>query len=92
MSKGPVRPKSSIEFGSIPRGSIKPVVTGGIRRINGRQVNLLLALAIEAGFSEQKLLEFMEFNCGCKVDKLEDVPDGPKMQEIVAALKGEKVR
>ena len=77
-----------VDWGSIPKSHVKPVIKDGIRRINGRQVALLVAMGLENGLSGDKLLEFIEFQCGVKLDKLEDVHDGPQMQAIVARLKG----
>ena len=78
------------DWGPIPKSSMIPVVRDGVRRINGRQVNLVIALGIEAGKMGDRLLEWIQFECGVNVDRLEDIPDGPIMQKIVASLKGDK--
>lgn len=61
----------------------------GVRLINGRQVNLIVALGIAANKRGIELLEFIEFECGVKIDKLEDIRDD-QMRLIVSKLNGEK--
>jgi hypothetical protein len=75
-------------FGSIPRSRIRATFDDkGTRLVNGRQVNLLIAMGLEVGLSDDKLLEFLEFECDAKVTKLEDVADGAMLSRIVTKLK-----
>ncbi len=83
-------PTKSFSEGSFPKSELKPVIKNGIRRINGRQVNLVIARGADSGLHGNKLLEFIEFECGFQVSKLEDIEDGPMMQAIVAKLRGDK--
>lgn len=79
------------DLGSYPKTDLKPVHRGGIRRINGRQVNLLLALGADNDLRGNALLEFIEFECGISgVQRLEDVADGADLQNIVSKLKWKK--
>jgi len=57
-----------------------------IAKINGKQVNLLVALFLQAGLrSTQHQLEFIEYDCGFEVKKLEDINYG-QMQVIIEKL------
>ncbi len=78
------------DWGSIKKSDMKAAYKDGIRLINGRQVNLLVILGAEAGYHGDRLLEFLEFQCEVKVDRLEDVPDGEVMTKVVAKLRGVK--
>lgn len=44
------------------------------KKITGKQVNLILAKCGEAGIrGDLKILEFIEFECGIDVDKIENL-------------------
>ncbi len=56
-------------------------------KINGKQVNLLLAKFIEAGIrSTIDQLEFLEFKCGFEVKKLEDLETW-QLDQVLLQLK-----
>lgn len=67
--------------------SIKSEGFASDRLINGREVNLILAVGGEAGLHGNRLLEFIEFECGVTVTKLEDIRAGAQLQKIVEALR-----
>ena len=60
----------------------------GQRLINGRQVNMVIALGIERGLRDQALLEWLEFEADVKVDKLEDIRDD-QLSALVRKLRSE---
>lgn len=79
------------DLGSYPKTDLRQVHRGGIRRINGRQVNLIIALGADNGLQGNALLEFIEFECGVPgINKLEDVADGADLQKIIGKLKWQK--
>lgn len=58
-----------------------------IAKINGRQVNLLISLFIQAGINkEMARLEWIEEECYIEVNKLEDINTG-QMPLVVNKLK-----
>jgi hypothetical protein len=58
-----------------------------IKTINGKQVNLLIALLLKAGIAgETKQLEFIEYDCGIEIKKFEQLNYG-QLQLIIAKLK-----
>lgn len=49
-----------------------------LAKINGKQVNLLIVLFIQAGIRGQReQLEWLEYQCGVEVTKFEDLYYGP---------------
>jgi len=58
-----------------------------IPTINGKQVNLLLAFFIKAGIRGTiQQLEFIEYQCGVEVKRLEDLNNG-QMNIVLNRLK-----
>ena len=58
-----------------------------IPTISGKQVNLLVALFLQAGLrKEQERLEFIEYEVGFEVKRLEDLNNG-QLQNIIHKLK-----
>lgn len=54
-----------------------PVRQKSLPTISGKQVNLLLAFFIKAGLrSTNRQLEYIEYECGYLVNKLEDLNTG----------------
>lgn len=58
-----------------------------IPTISGKQVNLLISLFIQAGIRrEQDRLEFIEYDAGIEVKRLEDLNHG-QLQNVIHKLK-----
>jgi hypothetical protein len=80
--------KMSIDDGSTNLERKARFRNDGQRLINGRQVNMVIALGIERGLRDQALLEWLEFEADVKVDKLEDIRDD-QLSALVRKLRSE---